>query len=147
MVSAKTKSCRAESPSMYLRIPISKQTESQQAIKKECRKIGRSMASSRYQCRQAEVGKAKNRLRMAEKRAGMTDEEKATTNRKRKEAAAASYLRQVAVAILRRAQDKRIATFVEKIGHPDADLWYPYQRNTYRVGEEAGVSANPRIYL
>ncbi|KAJ3918490.1 hypothetical protein F5877DRAFT_67323 [Lentinula edodes] len=139
MVSAKTKSCRAKSPSMYLRIPISKQTKSQRAIKKECRKIGRSMASSRYRHRQAEVGKAKNQLRMAEKRAGMTDEEKATTNRKRKEAAAASYLRQVV--------DKRIATFVEKIGHPDADLRYPYRHNTYRVGEEAGVSANPRIYL
>ncbi|KAJ4477076.1 hypothetical protein C8R41DRAFT_923098 [Lentinula lateritia] len=101
------------------------------------------MASSRYRRRQAEAGKAKNRLRMAETRAGMTDEEKATTNRKRKEAAAASNRK----AILRRAQDKRIATFVEKIGHPDADLWYPYQRNTYRVGEGAGVSANPRIYL
>ncbi|KAJ3925328.1 MAG: hypothetical protein NXY57DRAFT_1044198 [Lentinula lateritia] len=126
MVSAKTKSCCAGSPPIYLRIPISKQTESQRAIKKECRKIGRSMASSRYRRRQAEAGKAKNRLRMAETRAGMTDEEKATTNRKRKEAAAASYLRQVIL---------------------NADLWYPYQRNTYRVGEGAGVSANPRIYL
>ncbi|KAJ3807407.1 hypothetical protein F5876DRAFT_68142 [Lentinula aff. lateritia] len=126
MVSAKTKSYRAGSPPMYLRIPISKQTESQRAIKKECRKIGRSMASSRYRRRQVEAGKAKNWLRMAEKRAGMTDEENATTNRKQKEAAAASYLRQVVL---------------------DADLWYPYRHNTYRVGEEAGVSANPCIYL
>ncbi|KAH7870141.1 uncharacterized protein C8R40DRAFT_1073589 [Lentinula edodes] len=90
-----------QSPPMYLRTPISKQTEGQRAIKKECRKIGRSMASSRYRRRQAEAGKAKNRLRMADKRAGMTDEEKATTNRKRKEAAAASYLRQVVPGILK----------------------------------------------
>ncbi|KAJ3932487.1 MAG: hypothetical protein NXY57DRAFT_960840 [Lentinula lateritia] len=62
------------------------------------------------------------------------------------EAAAASYLRN-RKTILRKAQDKRISEFVEKIGHPDADLWYPYRRNTYHVGTEAGVSTNPRIYL
>ncbi|KAH7871245.1 uncharacterized protein C8R40DRAFT_1072557 [Lentinula edodes] len=96
--------------------------------------------------RQGEAGRARNQTRMAQKRAGMTEEEKAESKNTRKEAAAASYLRN-RKTILRKAQDKRISEFVEKIGHPDADLWYPYRRNTYRVGTEAGVSTNPRIYL
>ncbi|KAJ3898154.1 hypothetical protein F5879DRAFT_995093 [Lentinula edodes] len=146
MVSAKSKLCHAESPPIRLWIPVSEQTEKQRAMKKECRKIGRSMASSRYRRRQGEAGKTTNRLRMAKKRAQMTDGEKAATNERRKAAAAASYLRN-RKTVLRKAQDKRIATFIEKVGHPDADLWYPYRRNTYRVGEQAGVSTNPRIYL
>ncbi|KAJ3924367.1 MAG: hypothetical protein NXY57DRAFT_1044999 [Lentinula lateritia] len=136
MVSAKSKLCHAESPLIQLQIPILEQTEKQRAIKKECRKIGR----------QGEAGKTTNRLRIAKKRAQMTDGEKAATNERRKAAAAASYLRN-RKTVLRKAQDKWIATFIEKVRHPDADLWYPYHRNTYRVGEQAGVSTNPRIYL
>ncbi|KAJ3913295.1 hypothetical protein F5877DRAFT_71687 [Lentinula edodes] len=99
MVSTKTKLCCAESPPIRLRIPVSEQTEKQRAIKKECRKIGRSMASSRYRRRQGEAGKATNRYRMAKKRAEMTDEEKAATNERRKAAAAASYLSKASIGI------------------------------------------------
>lgn len=104
----------------------------------------------------------RNQIRMAQKRAGMTEEEKAESKNTQKEAAAASYLRYVVICyiallnsilyrnrktILWKAQDKWISEFVEKIRHPNADLWYPYHHNTYCVRTEAGIFTNPHIYL
>ncbi|KAH7867967.1 uncharacterized protein C8R40DRAFT_1178388 [Lentinula edodes] len=93
-----------------------------------------------------EAGRVRNQIRMAQKRAGMTEEEKAESKNTQKEAAAASYLRN-RKTILWKAQDKWISEFVEKIRHPNADLWYPYHHNTYCVRTEAGIFTNPHIYL